>query len=119
MAKKSKTRSYTPASTHFPTLRQAAGLYYTSGGETPEPWRSPEPAAGKPRSPKRDTVFLRVRAILADLDREGVSHENLRPCDFDELIDARYSKQYPADKTHSPRTYSRARRAHAKGLPVK
>jgi hypothetical protein len=51
MAKKSK-RELTPANPHFATLRQAANLYYTSGGENPEPWAKPTSAV----KPKRKRV---------------------------------------------------------------
>lgn len=50
MAKKANSKS-TPASTHFPTLRQAASLYYRNE-HNPEPWAKPIPVA----KPKRKRV---------------------------------------------------------------
>jgi hypothetical protein len=60
MAKKAKRQS-TPASTHFPTLRQAAALYYNNPGDPPlpggkPPWAKPAPPKTRDRKHSRPKV---------------------------------------------------------------
>jgi hypothetical protein len=97
MARKPKLDAI-PANPHYSSLPQAASLYYRNE-HNPEPWRSPEPPAPKPRAPKSDSQIEHLLPIYVELDnREGHGWRELKPGKRLQKVGELYKKKYGRDE---------------------